>query len=88
MGMEGLKGIHTITQAAALLGLTEGGLRKLISYGTIATVTLPGMQRPKLITQAEVERYLRERKPRGRPSGARDSRPRKRAPKPEGPVTP
>lgn len=79
--MERLNGFYTITQAAELLGMSEGGVRRLLSDGKIAATHLPGMVRPKLITQAEIDRYLQERVPRGRPQGSRDSRPRK-------PVTP
>lgn len=65
--MEGLIGYHTIAQAAALLGITEGGVRHLIAKGGLATTSLPGTKRPRLIPQAEIDRYQRERQPRGRP---------------------
>lgn len=64
--MERLAGIYTIQQAAALLGLTPGSVRHLISRGRLATIHI-GESRQHLVTQEEIDRYQRERVSRGRP---------------------
>jgi len=64
--MEELRGYYTIEQAALLLRMSVGGVRRLISDKKIATTTLPGTKRPKWITETEIDRHIRERKPRGR----------------------
>lgn len=67
MDMEELRGLLTIAQAARALGMSEGGVRRLISDGKLESTSLPGMTRPRLITREAIERFIRERKPRGRP---------------------
>lgn len=65
----------TIAQVAAQLGLSEGAVRRLISDNKLTSFSLPGMQRPRLVSRAEVARYQRERQPRGRPPTSRPTSP-------------
>jgi hypothetical protein len=55
----------TTPEAAALLGLAPGSMRQLAKAGVLH----PERPSPRVLVfdRAEVERYARERRPRGRP---------------------
>jgi excisionase family DNA binding protein len=57
----------TIAEAGRLLNLAPASVRKAIQQGRITPLRLS--KRIVLIARAEVERYQRERRPRGWPAG-------------------
>lgn len=69
--------IHTLAEAAELLGLSASTLRQQVHNGALRA-RLVG--KTYVVTAREIERYrLEHRGHLGRPEGAKDSRPRQRA---------
>jgi excisionase family DNA binding protein len=54
---------YTVAEAAALIGVSERGLRNQIASGTFPVRPLRGLGRRTVLPRAEVDRYIRGEHP-------------------------
>lgn len=65
--MERFDDVLTTKQAAELLGMTHGAVRRAIADERLKAFKIGGSNR-QFVARAEVQRYQRERLPAGRPA--------------------
>ena len=66
ISMERFADVLTTKQAAEVLGMSHGAVRHAIADGRIVAFKI-GASNRQFVTREEIERYRRERLPRGRP---------------------